>query len=198
MKKLSIALFCIASLVFAACNNTVSTTTENNESAQESKEVKTAKCSLSIGDKFAFAGLESENLVPCFAKEISETEKSLACQHPQTDGVYFYTGEEVTVVSVDQLNAYFAKVFETAKAASADGKLYEPGLFGDTKLRGEILEAQKVEKSFGEFSCCFKNNGRWFRLDVSHKVQYEKFVKVYPGEKYYGVKVFVQEYNVTE
>lgn len=196
MKKLSIVLFCIASLVFAACNNNEST--ENNESAQETEEVKTAKCGLSIGDKFAFAGLESENLVPCFAKEISETEKSLAGDHPQKDGVYFYTGEKVSVVSADQLNAYFAKVFETAKAASADGKLYEPGLFGDTKLRGEILETPKVDKSFGEFSCCFKNNDKWFRLDVSHKVQYEKFVKVYPGEKYYGVKVFVQEYNVTE
>lgn len=37
----------------------------------------------------------------------------------------------------------------------------------------------------------------WFRLSVSHKLQDRKFVKEYP-EKYIGVCVSVQEWNVDE
>lgn len=197
MKKISIALLCLVSFAVVACGNNKSTES-NEDNAQESATIKTKASKISIGDMFAFAGLNSQDLVPAFAVEISETQGSLAGEHPLKNGVYFYTGEVVTVVSVEELNAYFAKVFETAKAASEDGKLYKPGTFGDTQLRGELTQAPVLQKSFGDFSCCFKNNGKWFRLDVSHRVQHCKFVKEYPGEKYYGVKVYVQEYNVTE
>lgn len=37
----------------------------------------------------------------------------------------------------------------------------------------------------------------WFRLSVSHKLQDRKLVKEYP-EKYIGVCVSVQEWNVDE
>lgn len=152
---------------------------------------------LSIDGKFEFAGLKSSQLVPSFAKEISETTTIQYGEHPRKDAVYFYTGNVVTVVSPAQLNEYFETVYHAAVEASDSHKLFEPGSFGDTHLLGEITEPVKVEKSFGTFTCCFKHDGVWYRLTVSHKVQYDKFVKTYP-EKYYGVKVHVQEYNVEE
>lgn len=152
---------------------------------------------LSIGNKFDFAGLKSDLLIPPFAKEISETTSIQYGEHPRKDAVYFYTGNVVTVITPEQLNQYFEVIYRAALAASDDQKLYEPGLYGDTQLRGEITAPLKVEKPFGTFTCCFKHDGVWYCLTVSHKVQYDKFVKTYP-DKYYGVKIHVQQYNVTE
>lgn len=55
-----------------------------------------------------------------------------------------------------------------------------------------------TDKSFGDFSCIYQHDGVWYRLDASHKVQHDDFVKEYP-EKYYGVKLYVHgKYNVTQ
>lgn len=151
-----------------------------------------------IGDMFAFAGLESQKLVPDFAKEISETSTIQKGENPKKDAIYLYAGDKVDVITPAQLNNYFATIFSVAQKAADDGKLYEPGRFGDTKKGEEITTPLKLEKSFGQFSCLFKHKGVWYLMDVSHRVQHDKFVKKYPGEKYYGTKIRVQQYNVTE
>ena len=194
-------LLAIASalLILASCGNgTPKASSNDGEQAKtEAKTEKSAKAaSIKLGDKFAFAGLDSDKLVPSFAKEVSETEKSL-----DTDicrGVYLYVGDNVDVITPDQLNKWFSTVYEAAKAASDDGKIYKPGAFGDTQRGNEITGPVVTDKSFGDFSCIYQHDGVWYRFDASHKVQHDDFVKEYP-EKYYGVKLYVHgKYNVTQ
>lgn len=191
-------LLAIASalLVLVSCGNGAPKTSANEGGQAKTKTEKATKASsIKLGDKFAFAGLDSDKLVPSFAKEVSETEKSL-----DTDickGVYLYVGDNVGVITAEQLNKWFSTIYEAAKAASDDGKIYKPGAFGDTRRGEEITGPVVTDKSFGEFSCIYQHDGVWYRFDASHKVQHDKFVKTYP-EKYYGVKLFVHgKYNVT-
>lgn len=186
-------------LVLASCGNGTPAANSNEETQTTTEEttVETTKASsIELGDKFAFAGLNTDQLVPSFAKEVSETEKSL-----DTDvcrGVYLYVGDNVDVVAPEELNKWFSAVYDAAKAASDDGKIYTPGAFGDTQRGAEITGPVVTDKKFGEFSCIYKHDGVWYRFDASHKVQHDKFVKDYP-EKYYGVKLYVHgKYNVTE
>lgn len=146
-------LLAIASalLILASCGNgTPKASSNDGEQAKtEAKTEKSAKAaSIKLGDKFAFAGLDSDKLVPSFAKEISETEKSL-----DTDvcrGVYLYVGDNVNVITPEQLNKWFSTVYEAAKAASDDGKIYKPGAFGDTQRGDEITGPVVTDKSFGD------------------------------------------------
>ncbi len=153
---------------------------------------------LDIGDKFAFAGLESNKLVPSFAIEISEQKTNTRSEErPMKDEVIFYTGTTTKVVSPETLTAYLQQVYEAAKEAATDGHVYKSGSLGDTRIGEEILEAPTTDKSYAYFACLYKYNDKWFRLSVSHKLQDRKFVKEYP-EKYIGVCVSVQEWNVDE
>lgn len=208
MKKLLIFFTCLFVLSCAACtkapaqdssqnNNAVETGTnaaENNKAPSAKAE---AKGDVNIGDRFAFAGLKSEDLVPSFAIEISELENSERGDNPKKDSVYLYTGTNKDVITTDQLNDYFSKLYQTVKGAADDGKVYKGGAFGDTKLGEEITELIKVDKSFGDYSCLFKHEGVWYKFTASHKVQNKKFVKDYP-EKYFGVAIAVQAWIVTE
>lgn len=199
MKK----LLAIASvlLILASCGNgtskSSSTEGEQTPTKTEAKTEKAAKAaSIKLGDKFAFAGLDSDKLVPSFAKEVSETEKPLDTS--VSKGVYLYVGDNVNVITPEQLNKWFCAVYDAAKAASDDGKIYKPGAFGDTQRGDEITGPVVTDKSFGEFSCIYQRGGVWYRFDASHKVQHDDFLKEYPG-KYYGVKLYVRDkYNVTE
>ena len=151
---------------------------------------------LDLGDKFAFAGLDSNKLVPSFAIEISEQKTNTRSEErPMKDEVIFYTGTTTKVVSPETLTAYLQQVYEAAKEAATDGHVYKSGSLGDTRIGEEILEA--TDKSYAYFACLYKYNDKWFRLSVSHKLQDRKFVKEYP-EKYIGVCVSVQEWNVDE
>ena len=195
MKKL--LTIASALLILASCGNGTSKSSSTEGEQPTTKTEKAAKAaSIKLGDKFAFAGLDSDKLVPSFAKEVSETEKSL-----DTDvcrGVYLYVGDNVNVITPEQLNKWFSVVYDAAKAASDDGKIYKPGAFGDTQRGDEITGPVVTDKSFGDFSCIYQHDGVWYRFDASHKVQHDKFVKEYP-EKYYGVKLYVHgKYNVTE
>lgn len=183
-----------ALLMLASCGNGSSNPPSNNGEQTDTEKTATTS-SIKLGDKFDFAGLDSDKLVPSFAKEVSETEKSL-----DTDlcrGVYLYVGDNVDAITPEQLNEWFSTVYDAAIVASDDGKIYTPGLFGDTQRGDEITCPVVTDKSFGDFSCIYLHDGVWYRLDASHKVQHDKFVKDYP-EKYYGVKLFVHgKYNVT-
>ena len=154
---------------------------------------------IDIGDQFAFAGLESAKLVPAWAREVSETQiPNRSMNKPICDIAYFYTGDNAEVITVDQLNEYFATVYEAVKAAAADGKIYEKPYMGDTKLGNELAGPKKnKKKSTGRMSCLYKNNGTWFVIDVEHDTQSAKFKKEYP-EPYYGFRVSVREYFIDE
>lgn len=153
-----------------------------------------------IGNQFAHAGIKAETVVPPFAQELSITKRQPAPGTPRPlphESVYMYTGEAVTLVSAAQLNNYFENIFKAVKAVARDHKIYQTNPTGDTRLGPEIPEYMPVSKSFGSMNLLFNYNGKWYNLAVSHKVQYEKFVKEYPG-KYCGTKFAIQKYNVTE
>ena len=79
---------------------------------------------LDLGDKFAFAGLESNKLVPSFAIEISEqTTDPRSENRPLKDEVIFYTGTTTKVVSPETLTAYLQQVYEAAKKAEIEAAM---------------------------------------------------------------------------
>ncbi len=173
-------------------------TVANNASEQKTEAVKAlAKGDVNIGDRFMFAGLKSEDLVPDFVIEISELEKPESGDNPKMDSVYLYTGTNKNVITKEQLNQYFSKLHQVLKGASDDGKVYNGGTFGDTKRGDELVEHRAIDKTIGDYSCLFKHEGVWYKFVASHKVQHKKFVKEYP-EKYFGVSISVQAWNVTE
>ena len=158
-----------------------------------------AQQKLDIGDQFAFAGLESAKLVPDGAREISQPQiPDRSMDKPMHDVAFFYTGNNAEVITVDQLNAFFANVFAAVKAAATDGKVYEKPYMGSTKLGNEMTEPKKnKKKATGRMSCLYKHNGTCFIIDAEHDSQSRRFTKDYP-EPYYGYCVKVQEYFIDE
>jgi len=133
---------------------------------------------LDLGDKFAFAGLDSNKLVPSFAIEISEQKTNTRSEErPMKDEVIFYTGTTTKVVSPETLTAYLQQIYEAAKNAATDGHVYKSGSLGDTRIGEEILEAPTTDKSYAYFACLYKYNDKWFRLSVSHKLQDRKIYR---------------------
>lgn len=185
-----------ASLFLFSCGNGTqkAASDASEEGGQAKTEITTKASKIDLGDKFSYGGLDTKKLIPSFAKEVSETEKSLDTH--LTRGAYLYVGEKVDVITPKQLNEWLSALYDAAKAASDDGKVYKPGPFGDPKRGDEITAPVTSEKSYGEFHCIYQHDGEWFCFDASEKVQHDDFVKEYPG-KYYGVKLYLRgRYNV--
>ena len=86
-----------------------------------------------LGDKFAFAGLESDQLVPDFAVELSELETDPRSESkPIKDEVFFYTGADITAIPAAKVQAYLQKVYSAVKKAADGGVIYKAkGISGD-------------------------------------------------------------------
>ncbi|MBR2401133.1 MAG: hypothetical protein IKB03_05205, partial [Tidjanibacter sp.] len=86
-----------------------------------------------LGDKFAFAGLESDQLVPDFAVELSELETDPRSESkPMKDEVFFYTGPNITAIPAAKVQAYLQKVYSAVKKAADGGVIYKAkGISGD-------------------------------------------------------------------
>jgi len=152
------------------------------------------KKALSIGDKFAFAGLESEALVPSFGKEISALKVDPRSESkPAKDEVFFYTGPDIKAIAPAKVQEYLQQVYAAVKKAADDGLVYyQKGTF-DNMRGGEVLEPPTTQKSSGSVRYLYKHNGKWFLIAAGHKAYFRKFVKEYPDDKFIGVGVTVKE-----
>ncbi|MBQ4285077.1 MAG: hypothetical protein II720_01295, partial [Bacteroidales bacterium] len=96
MKKV-ITLIAMAALLVSCGNNGSKKGGKDkaDQAAPAQTEVKSS--GISIGDKFAFAGLQSDKLVPDFAIELSElTADPRSESKPMKDEAFFYTGADIS------------------------------------------------------------------------------------------------------
>lgn len=151
------------------------------------------KNNISIGDKFAFAGLESDKLVPDFAIELSELKTDPRSEsNPMKDEVFFYTGSDITAIPAAKVQAYIQTVYAAVKKAADGDKVYKAkGISGD-ELGEEITEAPTTDKPSATIMYLYQYNGVWFNISVGHKAYFRQFKKDY-GEKFIGVGVTVKE-----
>ena len=162
---------------------------QSETTAQES----VSKSKISIGDKFAFAGLESEKLVPAFAVELSSlTTDPRSESNPKKDEAFFYTGSDITKIPAAKVQNYLQGVYAAVKKAADGGKVYKAkGMSGD-ELGEEITAAPTTDKPAATVMYLYQHNGVWFNISVGHKAYFRKFTKDY-GEKWIGVGVTVKE-----
>lgn len=196
-KNLFLALMCVASLTMVtACGN--GNSNKNNSKSETPTKVEKGK-KLDIGDQFAFAGLESAKLVPEGAKEVSVLQTpTRSMNRPMKDDAFFYTGTDADAISLEQLNKFYASVYEAVKAAANDGKVYNKPYMGDTKVGSEMTEPKiNKKKTTGRMSCLYKHGDKWFVIDADHDTSSRQFANAYP-EPYYGYHVSVQEYFIDE
>lgn len=151
------------------------------------------KNNISIGNKFAFAGLESDKLVPDFAIELSELKTDPRSEsNPMKDEVFFYTGSDITSIPAAKVQAYIQTVYAAVKKAADGDKVYKAkGISGD-ELGEEITEAPTTDKPSATIMYLYQYNGVWFNISVGHKAYFRQFKKDY-GEKFIGVGVTVKE-----
>ena len=164
----------------------------NNQSDEKGKDADGAKSNISIGDKFAFAGLESDNLVPAFAIELSELATDPRSEsNPMKDEAFFYTGTDITTIPVAKVDAWVKKVYAAVVKAADGGKVYEAkGISGD-ELGPEAKEPS-AEKQAVTVMYLYQHNGTWFNISAGHKAYFRKFKKDY-GDKWIGVGITVKE-----
>ena len=131
MKKITVLFLCAALLAAASCGNNSNNNKGKSEEPKAATKAEAGK-KMDIGDKFAFAGLESSKLVPACAKEISEMETPVRSEsRPMKDAAYFYTGTTSTDITIEQLDEFLATAYDAARAAASDGKVYKRGSYGD-------------------------------------------------------------------
>lgn len=146
-----------------------------------------------LGDKFAFAGLETAKLVPAFASEISELKTDPRSESkPMKDEVFFYTGPNITAIPAAKVQAYLQNVYAAVKKAADGGVIYyQKGTF-DNQRGEEVKQAPTTDKPSASVMYLFQHDGRWFYISAGHKAYFRKFKKDY-GEKFIGVGVLVKE-----
>ena len=148
---------------------------------------------ISIGDKFAFAGLESAQLVPDFATELSELETDpRSGSKPLKDEVFFYTGPNITAIPAAKVQAYLQQVYYAVKKAADGGVVYyQKGMF-DNQRGEEVKQAPTTDKPSASVMYLYQHDGMWFYISAGHKAYFRKFKKDY-GEKFIGTGVLVKE-----
>ena len=155
-----------------------------------------------FGDRFAFAGLESNKLVPPSGTKILERKVPVRDMdhRPIKDAIYIYSSETRDEVSVDELNGYIAKVYEAVKAASNDGKVYKEPSYGDTKLVGEKEAPDVFTKSYGTLRVVYKHGDKWFSVHAGRSVDYPGKVWLDSSlpEKFFVWTIYVIEYFIEE
>ena len=146
-----------------------------------------------LGDKFAFAGLESDQLVPDFAVELSELKTDPRSESkPMKDEAFFYTGPDITAIPAAKVQAYLQNVYAAVKKAADGGVVYKAKGYAGDQLGEQITAAPTTDKPAATVMYLYQHNGVWFNISVGHKAYFRKFKKDY-GEKYIGVGVSVQE-----
>ncbi|MBQ9201123.1 MAG: hypothetical protein IJ154_01965 [Bacteroidales bacterium] len=190
MKKTLVLLACAALLLSCGGNNQNEGGSQGDNGNQGDGG---GKSNISIGNKFAFAGLESDKLVPDFAIELSELATDPRSESkPMKDEVFFYTGNDITAIPAAKVQAYLQKVYAAVKKAADGEKVYKAkGISGD-ELGEEITEAPTTDKPSATIMYLYQHNGVWFNISVGHKAYFRQFKKDY-GEKFIGVGVTVKE-----
>ena len=188
MKK-ALSIIAAAALLLSCGGNGRQGKTENGGNVEK----KSAKTSISIGDKFAFAGLESDRLVPDFAIELSELATDPRSEsRPRKDETFFYTGADISSVPVAKVQAYLQEVYAAVKKAADGGTVFRAkGISGD-EVGEEVTSAPVIEKPAATVMYLYRYDGTWYNITVGHKAYFRKFKKDY-GEKFLGVGVNVQE-----
>ena len=146
-----------------------------------------------LGDKFAFAGLETAKLVPAFASEISQLKTDPRSESkPMKDEVFFYTGSDITRIPAVKVQTYLQNVYAAVKKAADGGVVYyQKGTF-DNQRGEEVKQAPTTDKPSASVMYLYQHDGIWFYISTGHKAYFRKFKKDY-GEKFIGAGVLVKE-----
>ncbi len=104
-----------------------------------------------LGDKFAFAGLETAKLVPAFATEISDLKTDPRSESkPMKDEAFFYSGSDITKIPAAKVQAYLQNVYAAVKKAADGGVVYKAkGYAGDQRDEKWIGVGVTVKEMLG-------------------------------------------------
>ncbi len=193
MKKVFITMMCMASLVImTACGGNNTNKDTSGETAEVKKEAKATKSSnLSVGERYAFAGLSSDDIVPSFGREITDSKDTDA--NGVTKAITFFGyGNDREPFSDKVYDEYCRKLFAKLKSLSEDGKLYKVNTL-DYKVRDEVSELGEMKKwgkDGATFCFAYPYNGQWVLANV-------KYRKSFSGktEGTYGLDIHVQTFH---
>ena len=193
MKKVFITIMCLASLVLmTACGGGNAKKDGSEGSAEVKKEAKTTKSSnLSVGERYAFAGLTSADIVPNFGREITDSNDTDANGVTKATTFFGY-GDDREPFSDKVYDEYCCKLFAKLKSLSEDGKLYKVNTL-DYKVRDEVSELGEMKKwgkDGATFCFAYPYNGQWVLANV-------KYRKSFSGktEGTYGLDIHVQTFH---
>ena len=193
MKKVFITMMCMASLVImTACGGGNAKKDGSEGTAEVKKEAKATKSSnLSVGERYAFAGLSSDDIVPSFGREITDSKDTDA--NGVTKAITFFGyGNDREPFSDKVYDEYCRKLFAKLKSLSEDGKLYKVNTL-DYKVRDEVSELGEMKKwgkDGATFCFAYPYNGQWVLANV-------KYRKSFSGktEGTYGLDIHVQTFH---
>ena len=193
MKKVFITIMCLASLVLmTACGGGNAKKDGSEGTAEVKKEAKTTKSSnLSVGERYAFAGLTSADIVPNFGREITDSNDTDA--NGVTKAITFFGyGNDREPFSDKVYDEYCRNLFAKLKSLSEDGKLYKVNTL-DFKVREEVAELGEMKKWGNDgatFCFAYPYNGQWVLANV-------KYRKSFSGktEGTYGLDIHVQTFH---
>lgn len=193
MKKVFITIMCLASLVLmTACGGGNAKKDGSEGTAEVKKEAKTTKSSnLSVGERYAFAGLTSADIVPSFGREITDSNDTDANGVTKATTFFGY-GDDREPFSDKVYDEYCRKLFAKLKSLSEDGKLYKVNTL-DFKVREEVAELGEMKKwgkDGATFCFAYPYNGQWVLANV-------KYRKSFSGktEGTYGLDIYVQTFH---
>lgn len=147
----------------------------------------------SLDNKFAFAGLAGDQLVPAFAIEQSELKTDPRSEsRPMKDEAFFYTGADISKISAAKVQAYLQQVYKAVQNAADGGKVYQAKGYAGDQLGEEITLPPTTDKPAATVMYLYQHDGVWFHISVGHKAYFRKFKKDY-GEKWIGVGITVKE-----
>ena len=193
MKKVFLLMMCLASLVImTACGGGSAKKESSEGTAEVKKEAKASKSSnLSVGERYAFAGLASSDIVPSFGREITDS-KDTDANRVTVATTFFGFGDEREPFSDKVYDEYCRKLFAKLKSLSEDGKLYKVNTL-DFKVRDEVPELGEMKKwgkDGATFCFAYPYNSQWVLANVKYK-------KSFSGktEGTYGLDVTVQTFH---
>ena len=193
MKKVFLSMICMASLVImTACGGGNAKKDGSEGTAEVKKEAKATKSSnLSVGERYAFAGLSSDDIVPSFGREITDSKDTDA--NGVTKAITFFGyGNDREPFSDKVYDEYCRNLFAKLKSLSEDGKLYKVNTL-DFKVREEVAELGEMKKwgkDGATFCFAYPYNGQWVLVNV-------KYRKSFSGktEGTYGLDIHVQTFH---
>lgn len=175
MKKIYLALMCMAAVtMFTACGGGSKKSADGTaETRTETKAVAKAS-NLDVGDRYAFAGLASADVVPPFAREISDVKDNHTKLPSAT--TFFGFGKDRAPFSEKEYNDYAQKLFGKIKSIAENGKVYREGALGQLAKGEEVTELGKMILLSNEseiFSFIYKYDERWYGLDMRFRKSFD-------------------------